>query len=45
MRESLDPGTVLVVWADHGCHPSGNGGDHGTLLPEDMYIPVFISYI
>ncbi len=42
MMETLDPGTVLVVWADHGCHTSGDAGNHGTLLPADMYIPIFV---
>lgn len=42
LMESMKPGSVLVVWADHGCHQSGDTGDHGTLLPSDMYIPVFV---
>jgi phosphopentomutase len=42
MMANLDPGTVLIVWADHGCHASGNAGNHGTLLPADIYIPIFV---
>ncbi|HMK46748.1 MAG TPA: alkaline phosphatase family protein [Methanocella sp.] len=42
MMSNMSTGTVLIVWADHGCHQSGNAGDHGTLLPDDMYIPIFV---
>lgn len=41
--KSLDNGTVVVIYADHGCHNlTGGGGNHGTLLPDDMYIPLVI---
>lgn len=42
---SLDKGTAVVVWADHGCHTTIDGGDHHTLLPDDMYIPIFVHYV
>lgn len=45
IESSLSKGTVLIVWADHGCHPTKDGGDHGTLIPDDMYIPIFIRYV
>ena len=38
----LCPGTVIVVWADHGMHDISSGGNHGTLLPEDMIVPLII---
>jgi predicted AlkP superfamily pyrophosphatase or phosphodiesterase len=42
IESNLDNGTTLVVWADHGCHTTKDGGDHGTLQPDDMYIPIFV---
>lgn len=37
------PGTLLIVTADHGGHATADGkGDHGTLLPDDMLVPIFI---
>jgi hypothetical protein len=42
---SLDRGTAVVVWADHGCHTTKDGGNHGTLLPDDMYVPIFVHYV
>lgn len=40
---SLKPGTLLIVLADHGGHDiAGCKGDHGTLLPQDMLIPMFV---
>jgi hypothetical protein len=39
----LRPGTLLIVVADHGGHEiEGGRGDHGTLLPRDMAIPLFV---
>lgn len=42
---SLDKGTAVVVWADHGCHESEGTGDHGMLIPDDMDVPIFMHYI
>jgi predicted AlkP superfamily pyrophosphatase or phosphodiesterase len=40
---SLRPGTLLIVVSDHGGHAiAGGRGDHGSLLPEDMLIPLAI---
>jgi len=37
----LRPGTLLLVIADHGGHDIGGGrGDHGSLLPQDMLVPL-----
>ena len=42
---NMKPGTLVIVVADHGGHDiSGGKGDHGTLLPQDMLIPVFLKY-
>ncbi len=41
---ALDPGTLIVLWADHGCHPVPGGGNHGSLATEDMYVPIIIGY-
>ncbi len=38
----LDPGTIVVVYADHGGHDIRTGGNHGTLTPEDMIVPVIV---
>ncbi|CAJ35303.1 alkaline phosphatase family protein [Methanocella arvoryzae] len=38
----LCPGTVVVVYADHGVHDIRSGGNHGTLLPEDMIVPIVV---
>lgn len=44
--ESLDGGTVVIIYADHGCHNMANGGgNHGTLLPDDMYIPLIVGQV
>lgn len=39
----LKPGTLLIVVSDHGGHDiAGGRGDHGSLLPRDMLIPLAI---
>jgi len=43
--KNLDNGTVVIVYADHGCHMIITGGNHGTLLPDDMYIPIIIGRV
>lgn len=42
MLPVLDNGTLVIVWADHGCHAVPGGGNHGTLIPDDMYISIII---
>lgn len=39
------PGTLVLIFADHGMHPvaeDGRLGNHGHLIPRDMLIPVFV---
>lgn len=39
----LQPGTVAIVYADHGGHNlASGGGNHGTLIPGDMYVPIVV---
>jgi hypothetical protein len=41
--DRLKPGTLLIVVADHGGHDIlGGRGDHGSLLPRDMLIPLAV---
>jgi hypothetical protein len=42
--KSLDQGTLIIVWADHGCHTVPGAGNHGTLATEDMYVPIIVGY-
>lgn len=44
MLPRLENGTLVIVWADHGCHPVPGGGNHGTLSPGDMYVPIIVGY-
>jgi predicted AlkP superfamily pyrophosphatase or phosphodiesterase len=40
------PGTLIIVTADHGGHDiAGGQGDHGSLLPDDMLVPIFVCAI
>lgn len=44
--ELLSPGTLLVIFADHGMHEvqeEGRLGNHGHLLERDMFIPIFLA--
>jgi len=44
--EALPTGTLLLVTADHGMHAvqeDGRRGNHGSLLADDMLIPLWIS--
>jgi hypothetical protein len=36
MLRDLDPGTMVVIYSDHGGHTTFDGGNHGTLIPGDM---------
>jgi len=40
LAESFD-GRVIIV-ADHGLHPTQDGGNHGVFLPEDMVVPYVV---
>jgi hypothetical protein len=45
MWELLPPGTLLIVFADHGMHDvdeEGRLGNHGNLVERDMVIPIFL---
>jgi hypothetical protein len=42
MLERTDNDTTVIIYADHGCHTVAKGGNHGTLLPDDMYIPIIV---
>jgi len=33
----------IIVAADHGLHEEGNGGNHGSFCPEDLFIPIIYS--
>lgn len=37
---NLPNNTLLVIFADHGMHPTEEGGNHGTLTAEDLIIPI-----
>lgn len=43
--QNLEPGTIVVIFADHGGHNIYQGGNHGTLLPEDMIVPIIVHTI
>lgn len=43
--KNLDNGTVVIIYADHGCHTAKRGGNHGTLIPDDMYIPLIVGQV
>lgn len=45
VMESLAPGTLVIIYSDHGGHDTANGGDHGTLLPDDMLVPILFNTI
>jgi hypothetical protein len=41
----LSNGTEAIVRADHCAHTTKAGGNHRTLLPGGMYIPIFAHYV
>lgn len=46
--DQLPPGTLVIIFADHGMHQveeDGRLGNHGHLIPRDMLIPVWITQI
>lgn len=41
----VEPGTLVIIFADHGMHLEnydGRQGNHGNLIEEDMLIPIFL---
>lgn len=45
IMEALPPGTLVIIFADHGMHQveeDGRLGNHGHLIPRDMLIPIWI---
>jgi hypothetical protein len=45
MLRDMDPGTMVIIYADHGGHTTFDGGNHGTLIPEDMIIPFIVHVV
>ncbi|MGA9138781.1 MAG: alkaline phosphatase family protein [Methanocella sp.] len=45
MLPYLDHGTIVIIYADHGGHTTFDGGNHGTLIPEDMNIPFIVHVV
>lgn len=42
---AVEPGTLVIIFADHGMHiesSDGRQGNHGSLIEEDMLIPIFL---
>lgn len=37
---ALPDNTIIAIFADHGMHTVGNGGNHGTLTADDLIIPI-----
>jgi hypothetical protein len=40
---TLPSSTFVAIFADHGMHTTIDGGNHGTLLPDDLLIPIIFS--
>jgi hypothetical protein len=38
--EALPTGTFIIIFADHGMHAEGEGGNHGNLIASDLIIPI-----
>lgn len=36
------PGKIIIT-ADHGMHSTANGGDHGLILYQDMFVPYLVT--
>lgn len=41
----LNNGTAVIIWGDHGCHATKDGGNYRTLVPDDMYVPITVYYM
>ncbi|MFW5714370.1 MAG: alkaline phosphatase family protein [Brevefilum sp.] len=40
--ETLPNNTLIAIFADHGMHVTEEGGNHGTLVADDMIIPILL---
>jgi predicted AlkP superfamily pyrophosphatase or phosphodiesterase len=43
---AMPPGTLILIFADHGMHSvdqEGRLGNHGHLIERDMFIPIFVT--
>jgi hypothetical protein len=38
--EALPSDTFIIIFADHGMHAEGEGGNHGNLIASDLIIPI-----
>ncbi len=38
--EALPSDTLIIIFADHGMHAEGDGGNHGNLIASDLIIPI-----
>jgi hypothetical protein len=38
--EALPLNTFIIIFADHGMHAEGEGGNHGNLVASDLIIPI-----
>ena len=36
----LPEDSLIAIFADHGMHATLDGGNHGTLTPDDLIIPI-----
>lgn len=45
MLRDFDPGTMVIIYSDHGGHKTIDGGNHGTLIPEDMFVPFIVHVV
>jgi hypothetical protein len=45
MLADLAPGTIVIIYADHGGHNVPGGGNHGCLIPSDMYVPFIVHVV
>jgi hypothetical protein len=46
LLEALPADTLIIIFADHGMHrveEEGRLGNHGNLIEQDMFIPVFVA--
>ena len=37
---ALPEDTLIAIFADHGMHPTTDGGNHGSLIASDLIIPI-----
>jgi len=46
LMDALPEGTLVVIAADHGMHAvneDGRQGNHGTLQPADILVPLWVT--